>query len=844
MDQPENSRRAPAGRSPVAASCWRLGPRLAAALLLAMLFGMGLLEGQPRPGGRIEVAVTDSSGAPVPNAYLYLRGPVDRETTTGTEGESQFVGLRRGDYQVTVEKSGFERGLRRLHLDGEPVRLEIAIAPAPVRQSVDVVASVDLAAESVEKLPGSLQDSARAVTLIGQEELRRRNLRNVPELLAFIPGMSLNSLRTGGYHFYARGFRMSPDDTRVDGFTGANISGGFGAATFGIEQVVVLRGPAGILFGPNKAPGGLINLVTKRPQPVRSTQFDFRSGSYFGQGIALDDRASGSFDFDSTGAALPSSRLLYRALFTAENQNYFTRGVLDRSRYARGSALYKIDALGLYTITPIFQYGSITRPAGGGIVISPSTSLSVNDGIFGPIETRDLSPHDVRLAAGGQRHYMSQAGFDLRAIPAASWTINLNYRWLRNDRHINQWTPQVRTAEQVARLVNLGEVLRSQSKGDNLNRHHNVEFNAAYEHQGNGWRNMAQTGAYTRVVGVASTTLAGPAPVAAWPIHIFTGLAPHATEDVYPSLVFGAWTYTTTWNSYWQNRTWLFDNRLILTLGLGYGQSHAAGSPVKKGNVIPNYSALFRPAKTLTIYYSYSRSFNPVDPTLENYAGQRNVFDPTTGENHESGARFNVPRRRASAAVSFFKNSISNALVQSGINDVNVNGMRYYLEAGTRRGKGVELSADVHLRPGLFVSAALSFVDAVYTGSGPASAAASLAIPGSRAEKTPRWAWNTAARYERTEGRLAGFGAGLNLLWQDKRLGSNGARTFAAPDPLILPPYLRVDAAVFYRLNRHWDWALNLENLMDRRIFLNATTGASMEMAPPRAVALRMSYRF
>ncbi len=83
-----------------------------------------------------------------------------------------------------------------------------------------------------------------------------------------------------------------------------------------------------------------------------------------------------------------------------------------------------------------------------------------------------------------------------------------------------------------------------------------------------------------------------------------------------------------------------------------------------------------------------------------------------------------------------------------------------------------------------------------------------LAIPGSRAEKTPRWSWNSRILYERSEGRLAGWSASLALLNQGRRFGSMAPRTFQRPRPAAAAPYTRLDASLGYRLNRHWDWAL------------------------------------
>ena len=91
---------------------------------------------------------------------------------------------------------------------------------------------------------------------------------------------------------------------------------------------------------------------------------------------------------------------------------------------------------------------------------------------------------------------------------------------------------------------------------------------------------------------------------------------------------------------------------------------------------------------------------------------------------------------------------------------------------------------------------------------------------------------------------MKGFGGGLDVIWQDERLGSNGARTRIAPDPLVLRAFTRVDAALFYRLNEKVDFSLNFENLFDALVFVNASVGSSIEIAAPRNVTFRMGYRF
>ncbi len=791
----------------------------------------------------IEGIITDQTNATISGVRLILRGATDRETFSDAHGHYVFRLLRAGNYTLVVEKVGFKSEPQKLTVSDQSQLLNLTLVPAALTEIVTITSS-DGAAENLSKIPGSLHETPRAISIISSDQMRERNFRSMPDALNFIPGIAVNSYRTGGYHFYARGYRMGPEDTRVDGFVGTNVGGGYGASLFGIEQAVVLRGPAGLLYGATSSPGGMINLITKRPQELRSTRLDLRSGGYAGNGVSLTERPSVSFDVDTTGAFDKGGRILYRGLFTLENQNYFTNQVLDRNRYVNGSVTFKLDSLGRYTLTPIAQYARFNRPAGGGIIISPTTSLLTNDGLNGPINQADLSPLDVNLSAGGRIDKTAQAGFDFRAVPKDEWRTNFSYRLLRADTFINQYLPQVSTTAQINLLKSQNQVNRLLSKSDTYRQYHNFDFNTSYEVRGASWKNMTQVGAYTRVTSTRATTLQGTAPVAHSPINIYTGIPASPLVDNHPALLLGAWSDATIWNSYLQNRTSLLSDKVVFTLGFGYGQSHPDGRPVQKGDVMPNASLVVNVTKQLALYGSYTTSFNPTDPTLENAAGVRGAFDPTTGKNFEVGTKFDMLSRRASATLSFFKNEVSNALVQTGLTDVNINGSRYYIEAGTRRSRGVELSSDFQVRANWIVTGVASYTDATYTGKGPASATSTLAIPNSRAEKTPRWSWNATTRYERSEGKLAGLAGSLSLLWQDDRLGSNGARTPTAPDPLQLPSFTRVDATVSYRFSQHWDWALNFDNLLDQKIFVNASVGSAIEIAGPRMATMRLGYRF
>ena len=54
----------------------------------------------------------------------------------------------------------------------------------------------------------------------------------------------------------------------------------------------------------------------------------------------------------------------------------------------------------------------------------------------------------------------------------------------------------------------------------------------------------------------------------------------------------------------------------------------------------------------------------------------------------------------------------------------------------------------------------------------------------------------------------------------------------------------KADAALFYRLNKFVNFALNVDNVFDEVIFVNASVGSAIEIAAPRTLTLRTSFNF
>jgi iron complex outermembrane receptor protein len=704
------------------------------------------------------------------------------------------------------------------------------------------------------KLPISLHETPRSVTVLSAERLRDQNITTLAGTLDFTPGMNKNSNANEGYHYYARGQRMAAADTRVDGFAGMSAGGDFSPNLFGIDQVVLMRGPAGLLYGASGAPGGLINMITKKPAELAGRQVDFRVGPFGGSSVG--NGAGYGVDADFTGPLTDDGRVLYRGLATVENVNQYTANIQDKNRFAALSLVYKLDTEGRYRFSPMAQFTNMAKPAGRGVFISPSTSRKTDDGSSG-INFEDFSSMDVNLSAGGRTDEQFLAGFDFNAAPNDAVRINAGYRYLNYDTRVNQFAPNVATLAQTeAGNPRSWTVQRRQTTSVTERWNHSFDVNGSYDFKPastSWWKNLTQVGVNGRWNGNdRSATATGPNQSA---INIYTGAAP-AIKDSGLTLTDSFLARNFAFNAYAQDQVSLDNGRWIATLGLGYGQETpdrdysptnidpdtvrnlAAITSTRYGDLTRNAALLFNATKELALYASYATSYTLAPGEREDANGNVGGFEPERGVNYEIGVKYDLPAWYASVSLAAFHVERYNVMAQSAANDLNRNLVRYYTQ---RDGEGVlsrglELGIEAQPVRNWKLSAGGAYIRARnQSGSDPVA-------DGAPADKTPEWAGNLFTRYDIGKGALRGLGAGIGAILQGERVSA--IRTKAAPDPLMLPWFGRLDAGLYYRVNNNVDFALNVENLNDdREIALEGTTGTGIELSAPRRVSFRTSYR-
>jgi vitamin B12 transporter len=248
--------------------------------------------------------VTASDGQPLRQVPLILSGAsLTRSLVTTAGGRYEIAELAPGTYHV-------ESGLRGLvvtpaadvRMEEHDVKLDLTLAPAPLREHVVVAAARGEAPSST---------LGTTVTSLDQDRIEARAATSLTQLLLEVPGVAINRSGPVGRQatVFLRGGSSSHTRVLVDGIP-VNEPGGYfdyGAQLgLDLQQVEVVRGAASSLYG-SDALAGVIALQTRRPLPGEPTRMTLAAegGSFaFQRYQAGASGHSGRLDWSASGARL------------------------------------------------------------------------------------------------------------------------------------------------------------------------------------------------------------------------------------------------------------------------------------------------------------------------------------------------------------------------------------------------------------------------------------------------------------------------------------------------------------------------------------------------------------
>ena len=302
-------------------------------------------------------------------------------------------------------------------LSGFAVANPVLAQQAPAEKEASS-ADIIVTAQRVEQ---RLQDVPISITVLNQQQISQRNIVSTADLGGFVPSLSINEqFGPEKASFVLRGFTQAYHTAPTVGVYFADVpapralgptTSGNGAgvgSTFDLENIQVLKGPQGTLFGRNTT-GGSILLVPTRPKDklegyVEGTVANYnghrlqavlnvplsenlkvRAGVDWNQadGYVHNHSGIGPSDFDNTNYV--AARLSVLANFTPDIENYTV------ASYSRSNTHGDVPKLSTCTGQPYVGLGQVLGPAACAQIARQDAR---GDGIW-DVENNDPLAHET-----------------------------------------------------------------------------------------------------------------------------------------------------------------------------------------------------------------------------------------------------------------------------------------------------------------------------------------------------------------------------------------------------------------------------------------------------------------
>lgn len=630
-------------------------------------------------------------------------------------------------------------------------------------------------APTANKSDTLVKETPFSIQTVTRELIEDRGVTTFGEAVRTVPGLTPQV-----------GWGGSNDRFRLRGFaTSANLKNGFRRSVFApvdelvnIEQIEVLKGPVSALYG-RFEPGGVVNLVTKKPQNTARTSFDLTAGSHDFY------RAS----FDSTGPL--SETLSYRLTGSWQDNKSFRDFVGAQTQFI--SPVFRWTLSPHTSLTAELELGrkrgSFDRGFGNSPLFlqvpirynyaEPDTSLK-NDSAIGSLTLQHRLDSGWELKAGLQT---SAARTDAIWYPygfspitgAGSADPQVNRR---KQRSIDDQTDTTVMAE-LSRRFETGNVRHRLLFGADANQDE-WDFTAD--------ANVGPFGFPTNL-----------------PISLYNPA--HGTTTVGPLVPYDSSHYRSRNVGLYAQDELQFTPQWRLLLGLRHDRSRtkarAAYLPVSDtltrtdGAWSPRVGVTWTPSEALSLYGSWSRSF-----LTEPFSGMRRdggLPEPSRGEQMEVGAKVSLLDGRLEPTLAVFDVRRRNGVVSDPAD------FDYVIQVGEQRSRGWELDVPFSITRQWRLLASYTELKAeVSEDSDPA-------LVGKLLANAPRRAASLWTTYDFT-GRASGLSAGLGAIYV-------GARQANTANSFELPSYVRWDANVAYRFGMRQRYKLQLavQNLGNKR---------------------------
>lgn len=787
--------------------------------------------------GKITGFVKTSDGKAASYVVVAIKG-LNKSTTTVDDGSFTIVNVKPGTYTLVTSYVGTKSEEQTVTVNAnQTTRVNFTLRESAAQLNEVVISStktINRKKLSVGKMNVAPMDLPQSVTVIGRDVLDQQQSLRLSDVIRNVNGVYLYSARGNTQETFAsRGYSFSSTNMFKNGF---RVNSGVVPEISSLERVEILKGSAALLYG-NVAPGGILNMVTKKPLFEQGGKVSMTYGSY--------DLYRPSFDVYGP----ISSKLAYRLNGTYEKANSFRDNVKSEREYINPSFLYKVsdkttiivegDYLN-YDFTPDFGTGQINNvianiPRNRYLGASWSTGNTKQSTATATINHQINSLWQI---SGGisYQHFNRQYQTTERVLPDASgdWGRTLNRAKTLEDYYTGQLN--------VTGQFNTGSIKHNILVGVDADRYNNT--------------------AYTYVANidkVSSYWDQGTAikPVVYDSINIFNVDKYNLrTDKPVMNPLYRILTKTNRFGAYFNDLISISDKVKVLA-GIRWSYQYIAptvvanyynttpplATPAKSKTdkaFSPRVGIVYKPLTNTALFASYSNSF--ITNTGSDVNG--NPLDPSIVDQYEAGIKNDFLNGNLSVNFTAYR-IINNNLAQTAPfladGSANINGNIKQL-IGQTKSDGVELDIAGHPVKGLDLLAGYSYTNARYSKT-PQSFASNIA--GQPLLNVPKHTANASAFYNFYDGSLKGFKVGASVYYLGDRIAGNAntvGQTQTISRLVNVPGFTTVDASVGYTYKKISiiGKISNIGNILNYNVHENY----SINPIPPRQFLTTLAYSF
>ncbi|NRT16591.1 iron complex outermembrane receptor protein [Flavobacterium sp. 28A] len=206
-------------------------------------------------------------------------------------------------------------------------------------------------------------DIPQSVQVISSEVIKQQQAVRLSDVIKNANGVYVGSARGGSQEtFWSRGYDMSSNNMFKNGFRFTN---GSIPEVSSLERVELLKGSAALLFG-NVAPGGILNMVTKKPTFDKGGEISMQMGS----------NAFYKPSIDIYGPL--NNAIAYRIIGSYENSESYRDVVKKERYYINPSFLFKVSDKTDITLQGDYLHDDWTPDFGTGIIGKETAAVPRN----------------------------------------------------------------------------------------------------------------------------------------------------------------------------------------------------------------------------------------------------------------------------------------------------------------------------------------------------------------------------------------------------------------------------------------------------------------------------------